>query len=65
VPLEIPESINLSKYTNKQVLVTGLQNKDTGVISVMDIAEVEVFNVTEIPKVTPVLTPPQATDSAS
>jgi len=48
VPLEIPQSIDLSKYTNKQVLVTGLQNKVTGVISVTDIAEVEVFNVTEV-----------------
>ena len=66
VPLEIPESINLSKYTNKQVLVTGLQNKETGVISVTDIAEVEVFNVTEIPKATPVSSAsPEATGSAN
>ena len=64
VPLEIPQSIDLSKYANKQVLVTGLQNKETGIISVRDIAEVEVFNVTEIPKLTPVVSP-VATNSAN
>lgn len=54
VNLEIPASIDLSKYANKQVLVTGFQNKTTGVISVGDIAEIEVFNATIIPKPSPV-----------
>lgn len=48
--LQIPTTIDLSKYANKQVLVTGYQNKTTGVLSVVDIAEIEVFNVTEIPQ---------------
>lgn len=53
VNLEIPTAIDLSKYANKQVLVTGFQNKTTGVISVTDIAEIEVFNVTAIPQPSP------------
>lgn len=48
VNLEIPKNIDLSKYAEKQVLVTGIQDKATGVIKVSDIAEIEVFNTTEI-----------------
>lgn len=51
--LQIPVTIDLSKYANKQVLVTGYQNKTTGVLNVTDIAEIEVFNVTEIPQTMP------------
>lgn len=75
VTLDIPETIDLSKYANKQVLVTGFQDKTTRIIHVTDIAEIEVFNVTEIPKETPSPTPvinsptpiptPEATDSAN
>lgn len=48
VNLEIPKNIDLSKYAERQVLVTGIQDKATGVIKVSDIAEIEVFNKTEI-----------------
>lgn len=46
--LEIPEGFDLTKYANKQVLVTGIQDKTTGVLKVTDIAEVEVFNPTVV-----------------
>lgn len=60
VNLQIGENINLTKYANKQVLVTGVQNKTTSVISVSDIAEIEVFNITQIdgPSPTPAPTRP-------
>jgi len=44
VVLDIPPTINLSKYQNKQVLVTGTYNKTANILKVTDIAEVEVFN---------------------
>ena len=50
VVLEIPQTINLSKYQNKQVLVTGTYNKATNILKVTDIAEITVFNTTIIPK---------------
>lgn len=49
VNLQIPASIDLTKYANKQVLVTGTQDKTTGILIVTDIAEIEVFNPTVIP----------------
>lgn len=57
--LLIPPTIDLTKYSNKQVLVTGTYNKTTGMLTVSDIAEVEVFNSTVIPSPTP-----QATSSS-
>ena len=57
VNLQIPENINLTKYANKQVLVTGIQNKTTGVINVSDIAEIEVFNITQIDEPSPTSSP--------
>lgn len=56
VNLQIPVTIDLTKYANKQVLVTGTQNKTTGVIIVTDIAEIQVYNATTVT--------PEATDSA-
>lgn len=49
VNLQIPTTIDLTKYANKQVLVTGTQDKATGILVVTDIAEIEVFNPTTIP----------------
>ena len=67
VNLQIPENINLARYANKQVLITGVQNKTTGVINVEDIAEIEVFNITQIeqPTPTPISSPLQSTSSAN
>ena len=57
VNLQIPAIIDLTKYANKQVLVTGTQDKTTGILIVSDIAEIEVFNPTVIPN-------PEASGSA-
>lgn len=46
--LEIPGTINLSKYANKQILVTGLFNKTANILKVTDIAEVQIFNPTVV-----------------
>lgn len=53
IVLEIPTTIDLAKYKDKQVLVTGTLNSTTGVLSVTDIAEVQIFNPTTIPEATP------------
>lgn len=58
IVLEIPPTINLSKYNGKQVLVTGTYNSTANVIKVTDIAQVEVFNPTVIPN-------PEASSSAN
>lgn len=58
VNLQIPATIDLTKYANKQVLVTGTQDKTTGILIVTDIAEIEVFNPTVIPN-------PEASNSAN
>ena len=52
VVLEIPPTINLSKYQNKQVLVTGTYNKTSNILKVTDIAEIQVWNTLEIPEST-------------
>ena len=52
VVLNIPATINLAKYQNKQVLVTGTYNRIANVIKVTDIAEVQLFNPTVIPEST-------------
>ena len=57
VVLEIPTTINLAKYKDKQVLVTGTYNKTANVIKVQDIAEVELFNPT-------VISQPESTSSS-
>src|SRR3990167_7901704 len=46
VVLDIPATIDLNKYKDKQVLVTGTLNSTTGVLKVTDIAEVQIFNPT-------------------
>lgn len=67
IVLEIPLGADLSKYQNKQVLVTGSYNRNTSVMRVEDIAEIELLNevsVTPTPK--PSLSPaPSASASAS
>jgi hypothetical protein len=47
--LEVPTTIDLTKYANKQILVTGLLNQTTYTLKVSDIAEVQIFNPTIIP----------------
>ena len=63
VSLMIPDSIDLEKYANKQVLVTGYLDKDTGIINVGDIAEITVYNTTEIHQPSPTAAPATATPS--
>ncbi len=48
VVLDIPQTINLSRYNDKQVLVTGTYNSTANVLKVTDIAEVQVFNPTVV-----------------
>lgn len=66
VLLEVPTNIQLTKYQNKQVLVTGIYNRQANVISVLEIAEIELFNETSLasPTPTPIPTPTQSTSSA-
>lgn len=52
VVLEIPATINLLKYQNKQVLVTGTYNKASNILKVTDIAEIQLFNPTVIESTT-------------
>lgn len=67
VNLQISAEIDLLKYANKQVLVSGVVNKTTGVMSVLDIAQIEVFNITQIeqPSPSPASSPGQSTSSAN
>lgn len=67
VLLQIPKNIELTKYQNKQVLVTGIYNRQANVISVLEIAEIELFNQTSLasPTPTPIPTPIQSTSSAN
>lgn len=53
VLLEVPQNINLTKYQNKQVLVTGIYNRQSNVIAVSEIAEIELFNETTLATPTP------------
>lgn len=50
VVLDIPTTIDLNKYKDKQVLVTGTLNSTTGILKVTDIAEVQIFNPTTVPE---------------
>ena len=59
VILDIPQTINLTKYANKQILVTGIYNKSTNVLRVSDIAEVTIYNTTVIPGSTESAVPSQ------
>lgn len=52
VVLDIPKTIDLNKYKDRQVLVTGTLNSATGVLKVTDIAEVQIFNPTTVPEAT-------------
>ncbi|QQG42992.1 MAG: hypothetical protein HYW45_02135 [Candidatus Daviesbacteria bacterium] len=66
IVLEIPLGVDLTKYQNKQVLVTGPYNRNTSVMQVEDIAEVELLNETSVtPLPSPSLLPsPTATSSS-
>lgn len=55
IVLDVPKSIDLNKFKDKQVLVTGTFNSSTGILTVSEIAEVQVFNPT----------PSQKTESSS
>ena len=67
VVLEMPLGADLSKYQNKQVLVTGPYNRNTSVMKVEDIAEIELLNEVSVsPTPFPSLSPsPSATSSAT
>lgn len=52
IVLEIPQEINLTRYANKQILVTGVYDKNTNVLRVTDIGEVTIYNTTVIPEST-------------
>ena len=53
VLLEIPQNIQLTKYQNKQVLVTGYYMRQANAIKVLEIAEIELFNETTLASPTP------------
>lgn len=67
VLLEVPTNIELTKYQNKLVLVTGYYNRQANMITVTEIAEIELFNETTLtsPSPTPIPTPAQSTPSAN
>lgn len=52
IVLDVPKSIDLIKFKDKQVLVTGTLNSATGILTVTEIAEVQVFNPTPTPEAT-------------
>lgn len=64
VLLQIPQSINLTKYQNKLVLVTGFYNRQANLIAVTEIAEIEVFNETFLASPSPSSSGPESTHSA-
>lgn len=66
VLLIVPPNIELSKYQNKQVLVTGYYNRQANSITVTEIAEIELFNETYLatPTPSPSPDPSQSTPSA-
>lgn len=57
VVLDVPKSIDLNKFKDKQVLVTGTLNSSTGILTVSEIAEVQIFGPTPTPT-------PESTSSA-
>jgi len=66
VLLAVPANIQLSKYQNKQVLVTGYYNRQANVITLTEIAEIELFNETTLSSPTPTSSAPsQSTPSAN
>lgn len=64
VLLDIPINMDLAKYQNKLVLITGIFERQSNLIKVTEIAEIEVINETNAPSPSPVPTPPQSTSSA-
>lgn len=66
VALEISAGMDLSVYRNKQVLVTGIYERQANVIIVSEIAEIELFNGTTLssPNPSPTAPPSESTFSA-
>ncbi|MBI2011270.1 hypothetical protein HYS91_00740 [Candidatus Daviesbacteria bacterium] len=68
--LEMPPQVDVKKYQNKQILVTGPYNRTTSIMKVEDIAEIELFNeVSTLPTPSPtpvasLIPSPTATSSA-
>lgn len=70
IVLDLPSQININKYQNKQVLVTGPYSRTTSIMKVEDIAEIELFNevsVSPTPSLSPVptLTPSYSATSSA
>lgn len=68
VVLQIPETLDVKPYQNKQVLVTGYFNRNANLIEVTEIAEIEVFNETSAsppPAGGPSPTPKESTQSSN
>ncbi len=57
VLLEVPQDIQLTKYQNKLVLVTGIYNRQSNVITVTEIAEIEVISETSLTNSSPIPSP--------
>lgn len=64
VLLQVPTTIDLAKYQNKQVLITGYYNRQANVITLTEIAKIELFNETTLASPTPTPTP-ESTKSAN
>lgn len=65
IVLDIPLGVELNKYQNKQVLVTGSYNRNTSVMRVIDIAEIELLNEVLILPVPSLSPSPSASSSAT
>jgi len=57
VLLEVPQDIQLTKYQNKLVLVTGIYNRQSNVITVTEIAEIEIVSETNLTNSSPTPSP--------
>lgn len=62
VLLQTPDQLDLAKYGNKLVLVTGIYNRAANSISVTEIAEIEVFNESTLASPSP---PPRSESTSS
>jgi len=66
VLLDVPSNLDLSKYQNKLVLVTGIYDRGANLIKVTEIAEIEVINETTLSSPAPAGGPsPKPTPSES
>ncbi len=65
VLLDIPAGMDLARYQNKQVLVTGIYDRQANLIKVTDIAQIELFNETTLVSPMPTPLPPQGESTSS